>query len=146
MASIEDEPIRLEAPTPYVLRHLPLRQETPLPSPFELRESVIATLANRHSAEVFTPIATSELATWLHYTTSVQAVNSEDPNRQRRYVASFGALHPAHIHWVWQRHDVQPHRVEKFKTIQRSAHFEEKVRDVIGLYLDLCQNVRCCCA
>ncbi|MEP7354183.1 MAG: hypothetical protein ABI824_13210, partial [Acidobacteriota bacterium] len=57
----------------------------------------IAALANRRSAEKFTPISTGELATWLHYATSVQAVNSEDPNRQRRYVASFGALHPAHI-------------------------------------------------
>jgi hypothetical protein len=97
MASIENEPVRLEAPGPYIRRQLRLHQETPLPSPFELRESVIAALANRRSAEVFMPISTGELATWLHYTTSVQAVNSEDPNRQRRYVASFGALHPAHI-------------------------------------------------
>jgi len=42
-------------------------------------------------------MSTEALATWLHYTTSVQAINAEDPNRQRRYVASFGALHPAHI-------------------------------------------------
>lgn len=97
MASIEDEPIRLETPGPYIRRQLPLRHVAPLPPPFELRGSVIAALANRRSAEVFTPISTGELATWLHYTTSVQAVNSEDPNRQRRYVASFGALHPAHI-------------------------------------------------
>ena len=96
MASI-DEPIRVEAPGPYIRRQLPLYQETILPSPFQLRESVIAALANRRSAKIFTSISTGELATWLHYTTSVQAVNSEDPNRQRRYVASFGALHPAHI-------------------------------------------------
>lgn len=43
------------------------------------------------------PVSTEALATWLHYTTSVQAINAEDPNRRRRYVASFGALHPAHI-------------------------------------------------
>jgi hypothetical protein len=97
MASIEDEPIRLETPGPYIRRQLPLRHVTPLPPPFELRGSVITALAQRRSAEVFTPISNDELATWLHYTTSVQAVDSEDPNRQRRYVASFGALHPAHI-------------------------------------------------
>jgi hypothetical protein len=97
MASIEDDPIRLEAPGPYTRRQLPLQHETHLPSPVELRGSVIAALAQRRSAEVFTPISTDALATWLHYTTSVQAVNAEDPNRQRRYVASFGALHPAHI-------------------------------------------------
>ena len=97
MASIEDEPIRLEAPGPYVRSQLPMLQETPLPPPSELRCSFITALAQRRSAEVFTPISTDELATWLHYTTSVQAINTEDQNRQRRYAASFGALHPAHI-------------------------------------------------
>ena len=36
---------------------------------------------------------------------------------------------------VWQRYDIQPHRVEKFK-ISSDPKFEEKVRDVVGLYLD----------
>jgi transposase len=36
---------------------------------------------------------------------------------------------------VWQRYDIQPHRVEKFK-ISHDPKFEEKVRDVVGLYLD----------
>jgi transposase len=36
---------------------------------------------------------------------------------------------------VWQRYDIQPHRVEKFK-ISNHPKFEEKVRDVVGLYLD----------
>lgn len=35
---------------------------------------------------------------------------------------------------VWQRFEVQPHRVEKFK-ISSDPKFEEKVRDVVGLYL-----------
>lgn len=35
---------------------------------------------------------------------------------------------------VWQRYDIQPHRVETFK-ISKDPHFEEKVRDVVGLYL-----------
>jgi len=39
------------------------------------------------------------------------------------------------IHRVWQRHDVQPHRVEKFK-LSNDPRFEEKVRDIVGLYLD----------
>jgi transposase len=38
------------------------------------------------------------------------------------------------VHRVWQRYDVQPHRVEKFK-ISNDPQFEEKVRDVVGLYL-----------
>jgi transposase len=39
------------------------------------------------------------------------------------------------VHRVWQRHDIQPHRVEKFK-LSNDPHFEAKVRDVVGLYLD----------
>lgn len=35
---------------------------------------------------------------------------------------------------VWQRYDIQPHRVERFK-ISNDPRFEEKVRDVVGLYL-----------
>jgi len=39
------------------------------------------------------------------------------------------------VHRVWQRHDVQPHRVERFK-LSNDPKFEEKVRDVVGLYLN----------
>jgi transposase len=39
------------------------------------------------------------------------------------------------VHRVWQRHDVQPHRVERFK-LSNDPHFEEKVRDIVGLYLN----------
>lgn len=36
---------------------------------------------------------------------------------------------------VWERHQIQPHRVEKFK-LSNDPHFEEKVRDIVGLYLN----------
>ncbi len=39
------------------------------------------------------------------------------------------------VHRVWQRHEVQPHRVEKFK-LSTDPNFEEKVRDIVGLYLN----------
>jgi transposase len=39
------------------------------------------------------------------------------------------------VHRVWQRHDVQPHRVERFK-LSSDRRFEEKVRDIVGLYLN----------
>ena len=39
------------------------------------------------------------------------------------------------VHGVWQRHEVQPRRVEKFK-LSNDPQFEEKVRDVVGLYLN----------
>ena len=39
------------------------------------------------------------------------------------------------VHRVWQRHDVQPHRVERFK-LSNDPQFEEKVRNIVGLYLN----------
>jgi transposase len=36
---------------------------------------------------------------------------------------------------VWQRHDVQPHRVERFK-LSNNPEFEAKVRDIVRLYLN----------
>ncbi|HKD08430.1 MAG TPA: IS630 family transposase [Bryobacteraceae bacterium] len=39
------------------------------------------------------------------------------------------------VHRVWRRHDIQPHRVERFK-LSNDPRFEEKVRDVVGLYLN----------
>lgn len=41
----------------------------------------------------------------------------------------------AMVHRVWQRYEVKPHRVQKFK-LSNDPHFEEKVRDVVGLYLN----------
>jgi biotin operon repressor len=35
------------------------------------------------------------------------------------------------VHRVWQRHDIQPHRVERFK-LSNDPRFEEKVRDIVG--------------
>lgn len=39
------------------------------------------------------------------------------------------------VHEIWQKYDVQPHRVERFK-LSKDPKFEEKVRDVVGLYLN----------
>lgn len=36
---------------------------------------------------------------------------------------------------IWKQHGLQPHRVETFK-LSRDPKFVEKVRDVVGLYLD----------
>jgi transposase len=36
---------------------------------------------------------------------------------------------------VWQRHNLQPHRVKTFK-VSNDPRFEEKLCDVVGLYLD----------
>ncbi len=52
----------------------------------------------------------------------------------RRLARELGLSRMA-VQRVWQRYDLQPHRVEKFK-LSNDPHFEEKVRDVVGLYLN----------
>jgi len=67
--------------------------------------------------------------------------------------ATLHATPPAATHWtvrtmaraqglsrmtvqrIWKQHGLQPHRVETFK-LSRDSHFVEKLRDVVGLYLD----------
>jgi transposase len=52
-----------------------------------------------------------------------------------RRMAKHLGVSRAIVHRVWQRRDVQPHRVEKFK-LSKDPNFEAKVRDIVGLYLD----------
>lgn len=39
------------------------------------------------------------------------------------------------VHRVWKKYNIQPHRVKTFK-ISRDPHFVEKVKDIVGLYLN----------
>ena len=39
------------------------------------------------------------------------------------------------VHRVWQRHDIQPHRVERFK-LSNDPKFADKLKDIVGFYVD----------
>jgi transposase len=52
-----------------------------------------------------------------------------------RTLAAHVGVSKTMVHRVWQKHDVQPHRVERFK-LSNDPQFESKVRDIIGLYLN----------
>lgn len=52
-----------------------------------------------------------------------------------RTLASHLGITRTLVHGVWRRHEVQPHRVERFK-LSNDPKLEEKVRDVVGLYLN----------
>jgi len=52
----------------------------------------------------------------------------------RTLARQLGVSHMS-VHRAWQRYDLQPHRVEKFK-LSNDPQFETKVRDVVGLYLN----------
>jgi hypothetical protein len=36
---------------------------------------------------------------------------------------------------IWRKHGLQPHRIRQFK-LSNDKHFAEKLRDVVGLYVD----------
>lgn len=52
-----------------------------------------------------------------------------------RTMAKAQGLSRMTVHRIWKQYGLQPHRVETFK-LSRDPHFVEKLRDVVGLYLD----------
>jgi transposase len=52
-----------------------------------------------------------------------------------RTMAQAQGLSRMTVQRIWKQHGLQPHRVETFK-LSRDPHFVEKLRDVVGLYLD----------
>ena len=52
-----------------------------------------------------------------------------------RTMAKAQGLSRMTVHRIWKQHGLQPHRVETFQ-LSRDPHFVEKLRDVVGLYLD----------
>jgi transposase len=52
-----------------------------------------------------------------------------------RTMAQASGVSNATVARIWQAHGLQPHRVRTFK-ISRDPHFAEKLRDVVGLYLN----------
>ena len=52
-----------------------------------------------------------------------------------RRLAKEVGLSPATVHRIWQKYGLQPHRVETFK-FSRDPQFEQKLADIVGLYLD----------
>lgn len=97
MANTNEAPIRLDEARPYKRPILPILRAVPLPPPLPVTCSFGVALDRRRSADLFWPISPVELGTLLKFTAGLQATNLTDSNRQRRYVGSFGALHPAHV-------------------------------------------------
>lgn len=56
-----------------------------------------------------------------------------------RELADRTGLSHSTVHRIWQQHGLQPHRVETFK-FSTDPQAEEKIRDVVGLYLNPPEN------
>ena len=61
-----------------------------------------------------------------------------------RTMAKASGLSPTSIHRIWRAFGLQPHRTETFK-LSTDPLFIEKVRDIVGLYLDPPQKALVLC-
>lgn len=52
-----------------------------------------------------------------------------------RKLAAEAGVSASTIRRIWKQHELKPHRVKSFK-ISNDPHFEDKLRDVVGLYVD----------
>jgi transposase len=78
------------------------------------------------------PVQTAELEQTILDTT-LKTRPADGTHWSVRVLATKLGVSRMMVQRVWQRFDIQPHRVEKFK-ISNDPKFEEKVRDVAGLY------------
>ena len=94
-------------------------------------EAIVGVRKRKRQAKVLTP----ELEQKILDTTLKTRPADGSTHWSVRMLAKHMGVSRTIVHRVWQRHDVQPHRVEKFK-ISKDPKFEEKVRNIVGLYLD----------
>jgi len=98
----------------------------------ERQLAAITGIRKRHrSAKVLTP----ELEQKIVDTTLKSRPGDGSTHWSVRTLARQLRVSRTMVHRVWQRHDIQPHRVERFK-LSKDPRFEEKVRDIVGLYLN----------
>jgi len=98
----------------------------------ERQLAAITGIRKRHrSAKVLTP----ELEQKIVDTTLKSRPGDGSTHWSVRTLARQLRVSRTMVHRVWQRHDIQPHRVERFK-LSKDPCFEEKVRDIVGLYLN----------
>jgi hypothetical protein len=97
MESIEADVIRLEKPGLYRRKELPTQGIMNLPQASGSCLSFSEVLRRRRSADSFLPMTDAGLSNFLHDVASLQQLDVSDGNRQKRFVPSMGALHPAHL-------------------------------------------------
>lgn len=92
-----EDAVRLNNAGTYTRLQLPIISSTILPLPSPATGTFTDALARRVSADEFLLPSNQELSDFLNDVFRIRSVNQNDGNRQKRYVASMGALHPAHL-------------------------------------------------
>jgi len=78
------------------------------------------------------PISDAKRAHLLKMTTETKPAGAT--HWSRRLMAKAVGLSPSTIGRVWAAHGLKPHRSKSFK-LSNDRHFQEKLEDIIGLYL-----------
>ena len=68
-------------------------------------------------------------------TRTLETIPANATHWSTREMARASAVSASSVHRIWQAFSLQPHRVETFK-LSTDPQFIEKVRDIVGLYLD----------
>ena len=116
------EQLSLSRPTVLALRHAFVKEGL---------SAVTGIRKRKRKGSVLTP----ELEQQIVDTTVKTRPGDGSTHWSVRMLASHLRVSRTIVHRVWRRHDIQPHRVERFK-LSNDPRFEEKVRDVVGLYLN----------
>jgi len=91
-----EDAIRRGEPGKYRRLSLPILSSTSLPAAHPATCTFAAALNRRVSGDVFSSPTNQELSDFLHDLFGIRFIDGNDRNRQKRSVASMGALHPAH--------------------------------------------------
>src|SRR5919202_997090 len=68
-------------------------------------------------------------------TTTLEAMPADATHWSTRSMAAASGVSASTVHRIWRAFSLQPHRSEAFK-LSADPQFVEKVRDIVGLYLD----------
>jgi transposase len=68
-------------------------------------------------------------------TKTLEAKPADATHWSTRGMARASGVSASTVHRIWRAFSLQPHRAETFK-LSTDPHFVEKVRDIVGLYLD----------
>ena len=92
-----EDAIRRGQPGSYQRVQLPICSSVALPTPSSAECTFHAALDSRVSGERFGQPTNEELSNFLGNVCGIRYIDRDDRNRQKRCVASIGALHPAHL-------------------------------------------------
>jgi transposase len=93
-------------------------------------ESVLQDAPGRGRPKTFSEAKIQKIVESTLHTTPKNATHWSSRELAKRHQVSFSTVQRA-----WRAHNLQPHRVQNFK-FSKDPHFVEKLRDIVGLYMD----------